>query len=409
MKKRDSISSIVGRESIHPFPARMAPGIALDALTSGRKPLRVLDPMMGSGTVLAVARSNGHKAIGVDIDPLAVLLGKVWTTPVDVDEVLEAAEQTLNDARELFKSTSIGNAYPQNADEETRKFIRYWFDGYARRQLSALSISISKVTDERIRNTLWCGFSRLIITKQSGASLARDLSHSRPHRAYETSPIKPFTKYIDAVTRVVENCIDNRAKSKGPSSRVYEGDARALPIKNNSIDLVLTSPPYLNAIDYMRCSKFSLVWMGYSVSRIREIRNVSVGSEARDRRLDCDGIAEQILKGLKLSPKLNDRNTSMLLRYIKDMMFSIREAVRVLVPNGQAVYVIGENNIRGTYIRNSEILSKVGEQLGLSLIDRKVRVLPANKRYMPPPSKTKLTSQMDLRMRREVVLTFCKS
>jgi tRNA G10 N-methylase Trm11 len=46
----------------------MAPGIALSALSSAEKPLRVLDPMMGSGTVLAMARAHGHYATGVDVD-----------------------------------------------------------------------------------------------------------------------------------------------------------------------------------------------------------------------------------------------------------------------------------------------------------------------------------------------------
>lgn len=67
-----TICEILGRGSVHPFPARMAPGIALNALGNDRVPLRVLDPMVGSGTVLAVARSKGHYAIGFDSDPLSV-------------------------------------------------------------------------------------------------------------------------------------------------------------------------------------------------------------------------------------------------------------------------------------------------------------------------------------------------
>jgi hypothetical protein len=65
-----SILEALGRNPIHPFPARMAPGIALEALGESKAPLRVLDPMVGSGTVLAVARARGHHAFGVDLDPL---------------------------------------------------------------------------------------------------------------------------------------------------------------------------------------------------------------------------------------------------------------------------------------------------------------------------------------------------
>ena len=76
---RKTIYEALGREPVHPFPARMAPGIALDVLSEAAKPLRVLDPMMGSGTVIALARSMGHRAVGFDIDPLAVLISKVWS------------------------------------------------------------------------------------------------------------------------------------------------------------------------------------------------------------------------------------------------------------------------------------------------------------------------------------------
>jgi hypothetical protein len=136
---KKTIYEALGRDPVHPFPARMAPGIALDAIGESQVPLRVLDPMAGSGTVLAVARAKGHRAIGIDIDPLAVLLAGVWTRTIDPDEVNDKAEQVLDRAKIEFGPLTSGNAYPIGSDKETRKFIRYWFDDYARRQLTALS------------------------------------------------------------------------------------------------------------------------------------------------------------------------------------------------------------------------------------------------------------------------------
>ncbi len=182
---KKTIYEILGRDPVHPFPARMAPGIALEALGDTKTPLRVLDPMMGSGTVLAVARSKGHRAIGVDIDPLAVLISKVWTTPVEKEEVRKKALDVLKRARAVFSTLLTRDAYPWNADRETKQFVRYWFDGYARRQLASLATVIRRVRNEAVRNVLWCSFSRLIIVKQSGASLAMDLAHSRPHRSFD--------------------------------------------------------------------------------------------------------------------------------------------------------------------------------------------------------------------------------
>jgi len=69
--------------TIHPFAARMAPELALQALELVPEDGVVVDPMMGSGTVIRQASDLGLTAIGFDVDPLAVLMSRVWTTPVD--------------------------------------------------------------------------------------------------------------------------------------------------------------------------------------------------------------------------------------------------------------------------------------------------------------------------------------
>ena len=403
-----NVYDILGRDSVHPFPARMAPGLALDAIAQSSAPLRILDPMSGSGTVLAVANSRGHHAVGFDLDPLAVLISRVWTTAIDIEAVQDAAATVLEHARRIFAALPTRDAYPRNADPETRQFTRYWFDEYARRQLGALATAIERIQDDAIREALWCAFSRLIIAKQSGASLAMDLSHSRPHRKFKRAPAKPFRKFLSAVDRVTANCIDGRNRSGGPTTHVSRGDARRLDVRDESIDLTITSPPYLNAIDYLRCSKFSLVWMGYTIGELRRLRSTTVGTEVgMDARDDRE--IQEILSDLKLQPKLRARQEAMLARYIDDMRRAVGETYRVLTGNGRAVYVVGENTIRGTFIRNATIIEAVAGAAGLRCIARRSRELPANRRYLPPPSKQSETAMLGNRMRREVILTFGKA
>jgi SAM-dependent methyltransferase len=386
----------------------MAPGIALDALSESAAPLRVLDPMSGSGTVLAVARAKGHRAFGIDLDPLAVLLAGVWTRTVDPHQVSNKAAEVLDKAEALFKSSTTRSAYPDNSDEETREFIRYWFDDYARRQLYSLSVIISRVKDSAIRDVLWCGFSRLIITKSAGASLAMDLSHSRPHKEFTSAPVKPFSKFIAAVQTVVSNCPQTGADLLGPPSVVKLGDARKLGIESNSIDFVLTSPPYLNAIDYMRCSKFSLVWMGYTVGEIRQIRGESIGAEASFEEASDAEWVKLLIKQLRLTSALSARDHALLARYVWDMEKALAEVSRVLRSNGRAVYVVGDSTVRGTFVRNSSVVAAVAQKHELEIHSRQSRALPANRRYMPPPKKNGEPDGMDARMRREVVLVFDK-
>ncbi|MFY9268566.1 MAG: hypothetical protein WAO55_02330 [Candidatus Manganitrophaceae bacterium] len=406
---KKTILEILGRSPIHPFPARMAPGIALEALGESKAPLRVLDPMAGSGTVLAVARAKGHRAFGVDVDPLAVLLAGVWTRTVDAERVRDKAAEVLARAKETFGSVPSGQAYPVASDNETRKFIRYWFDDYARRQLASLSTAIRRICDNATRDVLWCGFSRLIITKSAGASLAMDLSHSRPHRKFTRAPVKPFNRFISAVETVVLNCPQPGSGAVGPATVVKRGDARKLDIEDGSIDLVLTSPPYLNAIDYIRCSKFSLVWMGHTVGELCQIRGGSVGAEASSEQSLKAPWVKSLIKQLGLKPALSNRDHALLARYVWDMGQALAEVSRVLRRRGRAVYVVGDSMIRGTFIPNSSIVTAVAQEHGLSLVSRQSRALPPNRRYLPPPKRGLSNTTMDTRLRREIVVVFNKT
>lgn len=401
-----TIYELLGRGSIHPFPARMAPSLAVEFLEGLGSAGRVLDPMVGSGTVLALARREGHHGLGFDLDPLAVLLSRVWTSAVNHDEVRSKAVDVLIGARIHFVHLSVRDAYPEGADDETRRFVRYWFDGYARRQLTALARAIVAVRARHVRDVLWCAFSRLIITKQAGASLAMDLSHSRPHKVFRTAPVKPFNRFEAAVERVVVNCLNSERDGNGPVSSVKEGDARALPLPDDSVDLILTSPPYLNAIDYLRCSKFSLVWMGYSLDSLRSLRSDSIGSEAASKHRASD-LAEAVVESLFLRSPLPTKSRRVLCKYVDDMAGAMREAQRVLVPNGRAVYVVGENTVQGTFIKTSAIITALAESCGMRLVRRTTRDLPSARRYLPPPNPDEAAG-LDARMRREVVLTFNK-
>jgi DNA modification methylase len=400
-----SIYQALGRHAVHPFPARMAPEIALELLRPTKKPMRVLDPMMGSGTVVALARSNKHFGYGVDIDPLANLIASVWTTALGAKDVRNAARRVFKRAVANSAIIAAKDAYPHNANNATRKFIRYWFDSQTRRQLAALSHSIAAVRNKNVRSALWCAFSRLIIAKRDGASLALDLAHSRPHKYFIKAPISPLDKFLPSVEFVLNNAILKGAKASGPQARVRKGDARKLMIKKNSIDLVLTSPPYLNAIDYIRCSKFSLIWMGHNVDNLSIIRKRSIGTEV-GRKFEDDKEIAAIVKELKIN-SLSDRYRAIIASYIDDMRLAIKEVFRVLVPGGSAVYVIGENTIAGVYVRNAKIIISLARRSGLLLKSETRRALPPNRRYLPPPKQTG-EAALDTRMRTEVVLRFHK-
>tara|TARA_R110002111_G_scaffold261984_1_gene336620 strand:- start:100824 stop:102071 length:1248 start_codon:yes stop_codon:yes gene_type:complete len=407
---KETIHETLGRKTIHPFPARMAPGIVLEAFEKNSDKLNVLDPMAGSGTVLAVAKANGHKVYGFDSDPLAVLLSKVWTTNANEIDARAKAVDVLSRARKIFNSMRVRDAYPHGSNEETQQFIRFWYDDYVRKQLTALSICISRVRDLKIRNLLWVAFSRLIITKKTGVSLAMDLSHSRPHKKYSRAPVKPFQKYLDMVDYVIKNCPQKSLGRVGPAANISLGDARSLSLKDNSIDLVVTSPPYANAIDYLRCSKFSLVWMGFQISELRTIRSENIGTESSRKKLISSNIIpiiENASKSLGMIENLPSSLRGCLEKYVEDMSQVVSEIARVVRPGGNVVFVIGDSTLRGVYVQNSLALENLSESFGLKVTSRVTREIPPNRRYMPPPKAGSTFNSIERRMREEVILK-CK-
>jgi DNA modification methylase len=392
---------------IHPFPARKAPSIVWDCIPKNSGPLRILDPMSGSGTTLVCAREKGHFALGCDTDPLAILISRAWCSDIEPEKVKKRAILVLDEAKKLAKKMDFRSAYPESADEETRNFIDFWFDKYNRRQLTVLSTCIERVDSETERLFLWCALSRLIITKSVGVSLAMDVSHSRPHKVYTRAPILVFDRYLESVDYVVKRSpfkigIDKRNL---PPAEVIFGDARFLPIETNSIEIIVTSPPYLNAIDYLRGHKFTLVWMGYSIKAIREIRANNIGSERiNDAKMDCS--IENLIEEITDIETLDNRQIGILKRFVNDMNNVIKECARVIKKDGHVVFVIGDSSIKGAFVKNSRAIIRLATTHGLSLIEKKVRPIAENKRYLPPPNLTQSGQQLQRRMREEIILKF---
>lgn len=390
----------MGARTIHPFPARMAPDIAIDHLGStADEELVVLDPMCGSGTVLAAATTRGHSARGFDVDPLAVLMSSVATHAVDTEEVIAEAERVCALARESSVDT------PRWNDPETQKFAEYWFAAPQRRQLNRLSRELDKVDDDAVRRALHVALSRTIITKAPKASLAADTSHSRPHRVVTESSYDVYRGFESSVASL-KKLLDERS-IVGPVE-VRRGDARALDLPDSSVDLVITSPPYLNAIDYLRGHKMSLIWFGHTIPELRKIRSNSIGAE---RALDGNALkqVEDMVQYIKDSVDAPEQlPMATITRYAHDLALFSHELNRVCKTGSEVVTVIGNSTLRGNYIQNDVLVRKAYEHSGFLIAARTERELPENRRYLPVRTAN-FESSMAKRMRTEVVLTVKKS
>jgi len=383
--------------TIHPFPARMAPDIALDAIPerSPDRQLLVIDPMCGSGTVLSAAAQRGQRALGIDIDPLAVMMSKVATSKADFTGICATADSLVQHAQATKAATPW-------TDDETDRFADYWFGASQRNQLIRLTAAIQSVEDSSLRSALQVALSRIIVTKSPQASLAADTSHSRPHRVLLESEYDVYAGFQKS-TRSLARLLEGRAHTG--SATVLLGDSRTLGgVADGSADLAVTSPPYLNALDYLRGHKLALIWFGHSIPSLREIRRDSIGAER-----GLDGPAETLASELAsmVTDSATDPSllpTRTILRFANDMVRFSRQLRRVLNVDGSAVVVVGNSTLKGNYIRNDLITQHAMESNGFALAERHEREIPPQNRYMATKS-TGSNDSVTKRMRYEIVLT----
>ena len=392
----------------HPFPAKFPPQLPqffIEALSEPGD--TVLDPMLGSGTTLVEAQRLDRIALGCDIDPLARMIAAAKLTPVKPIDALMAGRRVLEDARLDYGSRQmeLTAELEHRFDAKTQKFVDYWFPKQQQLELQALSNRIALVPTDSIRQFLQVVFSSTIIAKSGGVSLARDLAHTRPHRVLDKQPKSAFVEFSK---RLKNNMSGIPAGETNGSVQVLAAGADHTGLPSESVDLIVTSPPYANnAIDYMRAHKFSLVWLGWKIEDLSNLRKRYLGHDAMGAKTYTE-LPEQCEMTLSVLAQADQRKAAVLRRYFCEMAAVIREMRRVLRQGKAAIIVVGTSVLRGIDVETHKGLAAIGENVGLRVVGTGVRRLDRDKRMMPARWGKKHQSQIEKRMYEEYVIGLIK-
>jgi DNA modification methylase len=185
------------------------------------------------------------------------------------------------------------------------------------------------------------------------------------------------------------------------------GDARRIPFAGKTIDLIVTSPPYANAIDYMRAHKFSLVWFGKSIADLSELRAEYIGSE-RVQRIPPVVLPDRPEATIKQLAELDSNKAAILRKYFVEMCFVFAEMYRVLRPDSAAVVVVGTSIMRNIDVQTHLCLADIAADLGFDVVGIAQRALDRNKRMMPARFGKKTDSMIEQRMHEEYVIGLLK-
>lgn len=405
----NSVTSVAGvqqrgyRPFPHPFPARMPLEVARAAVRAISAPGQVvLDPMCGSGVVLRAAQLESRKAIGSDVDPLAVLLSKslcVSEPPTGFPELADVIESR---ARQLVADQSFLEERFGELTAEDQTFVKYWFPEKNYQQLFALAAAVEEVSPSTAAIAAAICFSSCIISRGAGASFAMDLSRSRPHKVPTKIPREPFQLWKRAVSSFTSHF--KKCEQGGIEVDARLADARKLGLPDSSVDAVITSPPYVNAIDYMRTSKFTLVFFGYRLEQLREIRSGSIGAE---KGLGAERI-HPVLRQLVDMNVVDPKRRPMMRRYLHDLHLVSREINRVLRPGGRALIVLGPSILSRRDYDGAAVVIEIAKLSGLEFLATGRRNLNAQNRSLPPPNRNARNQSIHRRMTCELYVSLRK-
>jgi hypothetical protein len=346
-----------------------------------------------------------REPIGFDIDPLSLIIGKAKFQKFSPILAVDLAHLVLKEAKERFdfhKDTLISEL-KERFDNETLSFLDHWFLKETQLELLALIREIEKLEDEAVKQFMMLIFSGIIITKSGGVTMAYDLAHTRPHRVLSKKPNSSFQEFSKRLFKNLQKF------KKLPPSKVFlkEANAKNMPLDDESIDLILTSPPYANnAIDYMRAHKFSLVWFGYKITDLKQIRKTYLGSESTSNFQFIDLPGYSNFKVIQLK-KINEKKGRALHRYYSEISEVTKEMYRVLKHGTACVIIVASSVLSGLDVETHLCLAEIGQTHGFELVHIGKRNIDRNKRMLPT-SNNKTHSQIETRMHNEYVLGFWK-
>ena len=318
----------------------------------------VYDPFMGSGTSLVEASIRGYDYYGSDIDPLSKLLSAVKSNRYSKRDlsIIERSVSTLTKNLEKSKKTLIPDI-PN---------INHWFTDKNIDSLGRLRYLIDSVSDKKARDFMLICFASII----RKSSLADEMS-PKPYISSrftkpEEDPIRLFEKRcIDYHKRLVEFSEVSRGTKKYIGS-----DARKSSIGDSRIDIAVTSPPYINAFDYVRTLKLENLWLGLiDDASLKDLRENNVGTENISIKAQIESVDNPTLQKSIISIRKKDKKRALVVeKYFLDMSENISDVFRVLKPGGRYTIVVADSMIRDVYVPTRDVLIGLAENAGFKLI-----------------------------------------
>jgi DNA modification methylase len=352
----------------HRYPAKFIPQIVSRLAEKYTKVGDfIVDPFGGCGTTIVESKLMGRPSIAVDINPVAVLITKAKITPINPAKIEKEFINLQNKLNTYSEDTKV------KAPEHER--IDYWFKPTEKRKLAFIFSEISKIKDQDAQDFFFCGFSNIL--KNCSIWLQKSNKPTRDFEKVPSDPIKIFSKQIKTMLKGNAKLFELLSE-KGylkVQSKVFCTDARKIPVKDNSISLIVTSPPYVTSYEYADLHQLTALWLEYTKD-LSDFRRRFIGTSYHSKKdlVLNSALAEKIRSELLEKDKKTAEEVS---TYFSEMNQTFVEMRRILKKGGKTCVVVGNTKLKDVSILNAEVFSEQLQNLGLKMVDIIKREIPS--------------------------------
>ncbi len=382
-----------GIHGLHSYPAMMAPPVARTLLENLSRPHdTVLDPFCGSGTVIAEAMRLHRFAIGVDINPLALLIARVKSHPLPMDKLEHAFEQLQE---QQFRLRQVEPPHFVNID--------YWFKPEVQRQLATLKAAIETLGDERLREFCLVVFSRVV----------REVSNTRPgeFKLFRRAPeqlrrhcpdvFAVFRERFWECTTVMHQWWEETKDVTVRPQLLLHDMRQPLPLEPESVDIVLTSPPYGDArttVAYGQFSRLSLQWLGLWQE---DLDRLGLGGAPRA----FPSPPPMLASALNAIAQRDAKRAKDVMAFYADLKICLHHIAEVVKEGGYIIFVVANRKVKGVVLPTDKVIAELLPEL--DVVDTFVREIP-HKRMPLRNSPSNIPGETDTTMLAEHIVILQK-
>lgn len=371
------------------YPAKFHPPVVRKLIEEySRAGDTILDPFCGSGTGLVEALVAGRNALGTDVDPVAAFVARAKTRRYRRADLQRSAARVVENASRFERSADEYQRlqFDDISVNEMRRErgrlwlpgipnIDHWFRRYVQIDLARISESIrrAKIPSSH-RYLLQLCFAAIIRSASNADPVpvsGLEVTAHMKRRDAAGRIVNPFLLFRQAVERTVNAVGELQADFAAEvSARAFTADATVLArVEKSSIDVVITSPPYHNAVDYYRRHTLEMYWLGLTDTPTDRLalRGKYIGSATvrKSHPFIEDGatLGVSARRWEARIRRTSDKRANSFKYYVVAMQHVFKQLHRVLKRNGRVVFVVGKSSWNGTRLPTDALFHELASDL----------------------------------------------